>query len=40
MTQSDTEEIRNIFHGYDIIEFEVYRPYKKSYINELIIKNY
>lgn len=40
MTQSDTSEIRNIFNEYDIIEFEVYRPYKKSYVYELIIRNY
>lgn len=40
MTQSDTSEIKNIFDEYDIIEFEVYRSYKKKYIYELIIKNY
>lgn len=40
MTQSDTIEIKNIFDEYDIIEFEVYRSYKKNYVYELIIKNY
>jgi DNA adenine methylase len=40
MTQADTKEVKNIFKYYNIKKFPVYRPGKKSYINELIIMNY
>jgi DNA adenine methylase len=40
MTQADTKEVRDIFKEYNIKKFKVYRHISKSYINELIIKNY
>lgn len=40
MTQADTKEIKNIFKDYKIIKYPVYRACNKSYVNELIIKNY
>ena len=40
MTQAETKEIKNIFKDYNIKKFQVYRPVKKSYVNELIIMNY
>jgi len=40
MTQAETKEIKNIFKEYTITKFPVYRACNKSYINELIIKNY
>ena len=40
MTQADTKTVRNIFKGYKILKFPVYRALKKEYTNELLIKNY
>jgi DNA adenine methylase len=42
MTQSDTDEIRDIFKDYIVKPFEVYRSMspKNSFKKELIIKNY
>lgn len=40
MTQADTPVIRDLFKSYTIIQYPVYRPIKKQYIHELIIKNY
>ena len=40
MTQADTKTVRNIFKGYKILKFPVYRALKKEYVNELLIKNY
>jgi len=40
MTQSDSNEIINLFKKYTIIKFPVYKYFKKEYCYELIIKNY
>jgi DNA adenine methylase len=40
MTQADMYYIKNIFKKYIILDFPVYRRYKKQYVKELIIKNY
>lgn len=40
MTQADTKTIKNLFKKYTIIKYRVYRPIKKQYTYELIIKNY
>ena len=39
MTQSESEDVYNLFKEYDIIKFPVYRAFKKEYVNEIIIKN-
>jgi DNA adenine methylase len=40
MTQADTELIKEIFKGYTIKTFQVYRMGSKKYVNELLIMNY
>jgi hypothetical protein len=40
MTQTDTEQIKEIFKEYTIKTFQVYRSSSKSYIDELLIMNY
>jgi DNA adenine methylase len=40
MTQADTKEVKKVFKNYKIIEYSVYRSVSKTYINELLIKNY
>lgn len=40
MTQADTQNVRDKFKEYKIIEYPVYRGFKNVYTTELIIKNY
>jgi DNA adenine methylase len=40
MTQADNLAIRKTFKKYKIISYPVYRGYRKTFTNELIIKNY
>ncbi len=40
MTQANTHFIRNTFKKYDIIQVRVYRPARKQYTTELLIRNY
>lgn len=40
MTQSDTDEIKNLFKNYEISEIKVYRMSKKCFVSELIIRNF
>ena len=40
ITQADTGEVRSAFEGYDVYEYEVYRPGRHSYVTELIITNF
>jgi DNA adenine methylase len=40
MTQADTKQVKSMFKNYNIKKFPVYRPGKKSYVNELLIMNY
>jgi DNA adenine methylase len=40
MTQANTQDVRNIFKGYNTTKVSVYRGIKNSYTTELIIRNY
>jgi DNA adenine methylase len=40
MTQANTPQVKHIFKDYTIKKIKVYRLYKKSYVDELVIMNY
>jgi DNA adenine methylase len=40
MTQANTPEVKHMFNKYTIKKIKVYRPYRNSYVDELVIMNY